>query len=140
MKYDADRVAKLSSEIYNALDDLLEISEIPKDDFLQKRHIIAGAKYYFIVAIEASIDLSNHLISQNNFPIPESYVDSFRILKDEGVLSQELTLKLMDMARFRNRLVHIYWDVDDEMIYEILNQDINDIRTFLKAYLEFLKK
>ncbi|AUB56110.1 MULTISPECIES: type VII toxin-antitoxin system HepT family RNase toxin [Methanobacterium] len=140
MKYDADRVAKLSSEIYKALDDLVEISGIPKADFLQKRHIIAGAKYYFIVAIEASIDLSNHLISQNNFPIPESYADSFRILKDEGALSQELTLKLMDMARFRNRLVHIYWDVDDEMIYEILNQDINDIRTFLKAYLEFLKK
>lgn len=140
MKYDADRVAKLSSEIYNALDDLVEISGIPKDDFLQKRHIIAGAKYYFIVAIEASIDLSNHLISQNNFPIPESYADSFRILKDEGVLSPELTSKLMDMARFRNRLVHIYWDVDDEMIYEILNQDINDIRTFLKAYLEFLNK
>ena len=92
MKYDADRVAKLSSEIYNALDDLVEISEIPKDDFLQKRHIIAGAKYYFIVAIEASIDLSNHLISQNNFPIPESYADSFKILKDEGVLSPELTL------------------------------------------------
>jgi uncharacterized protein YutE (UPF0331/DUF86 family) len=140
LKYDADRVAKLSSEIYKALDDLVEISGIPKSDFLQKRHIIAGAKYYFIVAIEASIDLSNHLISQNNFPIPESYADSFRILKDEGALSQELTLKLMDMARFRNRLVHIYWDVDDEMIYEILNQDINDIRTFLKAYLEFLKK
>lgn len=140
MKYDADRVAKLSSEIYKALDDLVEISGIHKADFLQKRHIIAGAKYYFIVAIEASIDLSNHLISQNNFPIPESYADSFRILKDEGALSQELTLKLMDMARFRNRLVHIYWDVDDEMIYEILNQDINDIRTFLKAYLEFLKK
>jgi uncharacterized protein YutE (UPF0331/DUF86 family) len=140
LKYDADRVAKLSSEIYNALDDLVEISEIPKDDFLQKRHIIAGAKYYFIVAIEASIDLSNHLISQNNFPIPESYADSFKILKDEGVLSPELTLKLMDMARFRNRLVHIYWEVDDEMVYEILNQDINDIRTFLKAYLEFLNK
>jgi len=30
LKYDADRVAKLSSEVYNALDDLVEISEIPK--------------------------------------------------------------------------------------------------------------
>jgi uncharacterized protein YutE (UPF0331/DUF86 family) len=43
-------------------------------------------------------------------------------------------------APFRNRLVHIYWEVDDEMVYEILNQDINDIRIFLKAYLEFLNK
>ena len=78
-------------------------------------------KVLFYVVIEASIDLSNHLISQNNFPIPESYADSFKILKDEGVLSPELTLKLMDMARFRNRLVHIYWEVDDEMVYGILN-------------------
>jgi uncharacterized protein YutE (UPF0331/DUF86 family) len=111
-----------------------------EDDFLQKRHIIAGAKYYFIVDIEASIDLTNHLISQNNLPIPESYTDSFKILKDEGVLSPELTLKLIDMAKFRNRLVHIYWDVDDELVYEILNKDINDIKKFLKAYLAFLKK
>jgi uncharacterized protein YutE (UPF0331/DUF86 family) len=57
-------VVKLSSEIYNSLDGLEEISKMPKDDFLQKRHIIAGAKYYFIVAIEASIDLANHLITE----------------------------------------------------------------------------
>jgi len=140
LKYDVDRVAKLSSEIYNSLDGLEEISKIPINDFLQKRHIIAGAKYYFIVAIEASIDLANHLISQNKLPIPESYADTFKILKDEGVLSPELTLKLMDMAKFRNRLVHIYWDVDDELVYELLNRDIIDIKRFLKTYLAFLKK
>lgn len=81
MKYDADRVAKLSSEIYNALDGLMEISQIPKDDFLKKRHIIAGAKYYLIVAIEASIDLANHLISQNNLKFPESYADTFHYIR-----------------------------------------------------------
>lgn len=140
MKYEADRVAKLSSEIYDALDGLMELSEIPKEDFLKKRHIVAGAKYYLIVAIEASIDLANHLISQNNLKIPESYADTFQILKDEGVLSGELTLKLMDMAKFRNRLVHIYWGVDDELIYDIMNQDINDIKKFLEDYLEFLKR
>jgi hypothetical protein len=32
--------------IYNALDDLVEISEIPKMIF-SERPIIAGAKYYF---------------------------------------------------------------------------------------------
>lgn len=140
MKYEADRVAKLSSEIYTAIDGLMELSEIPKEDFLKKRHIVAGAKYYLIVAIEASIDLANHLISQNNLKIPESYADTFQILEDEGVLCGDLTLKLMDMAKFRNRLVHIYWEVDDELVYDILNQDINDIRKFLKDYLEFLKR
>jgi Uncharacterized conserved protein len=46
----------------------------------------------------------------------------------------------MDMAKFRNRLVHIYWDVDDELVYELLNRDIIDIKRFLKTYLAFLKK
>lgn len=62
------------------------------------------------------------------------------ILEEEGVLSFDLTLKLMDMAKFRNRLVHIYWEMDDELIYDIINQDVNDIRKFLKDYLEFLKR
>lgn len=54
-------------------------------------------------------------------------------------LIRRLTLKLMDMVKFRNRLVHIYWNLDDELVYDILNQDIKDIKKFLKDYLEVLK-
>lgn len=42
------------------------------------------------------------------------------------------------MARFRNRLVHIYWEVDDELIYSFINEDISDIEEFIKDFTDFL--
>jgi len=43
------------------------------------------------------------------------------------------------MARFRNRLVHQYWKVDDAIIWEILVNDRLDITNYADKILDFLK-
>lgn len=44
--------------------------------------------------------------------------------------------KLKQMVRFRNRLVHMYWEIDAEIIYdEILQDDLGDFDTFVKHIL-----
>jgi len=40
------------------------------------------------------------------------------------------------MACFRNRLVHIYWDVDNNTLYNILKNNLQDLDTFLKAIIK----
>jgi uncharacterized protein YutE (UPF0331/DUF86 family) len=69
LRFDENRVARLSSEAMKALGGLREISNVSKEEFLIKPHMVAGAKYYLIVSIEVVIDLSNHLISKNKFRI-----------------------------------------------------------------------
>ena len=34
------------------------------------------------------------------------------------------------MARFRNRLVHLYWDVDDARVYQFLQEALGDVERF----------
>jgi len=46
---------------------------------------------------------------------------------------------LIEMAKFRNRLVHIYWEVDDELVYDIIKEDITDIDDFLQNFMASLK-
>ncbi len=140
MKFDENRVTKLSSEILTALNGLREISELPKEEFLEKHHMIASAKYYLVISIEAVIDLSNYLIRQNKLRVPENYADTFKVLAEANVISEDLSKRLMEMAKFRNRLVHIYWEVDDEVVYSIIKEDIKDIEEFLANYTEFLRK
>lgn len=36
------------------------------------------------------------------------------------------------MAKFRNRIVHMYFDVSDEMIYEITQNNLEDFEAFIK--------
>lgn len=140
MKFDEERVTKLSSEILTALKGLQEISDLSKDEFLNNHHMMASAKYYLVVSIEAVIDLSNHLISQNKLRVPESYADTFKVLAETDIISADLSERLMEMAKFRNRLVHIYWDVDDDLLHDIIKEDIMDIDEFLEKYTQFLVK
>ena len=40
----------------------------------------------------------------------------------------------MQMARFRNRLVHIYWKIDVDLLYMILQEDLADFERFLTFF------
>lgn len=137
-KFDKDKITKLSSEIFNALDKLNELSLLSKEDFLSDPYRVASAKYFLIVSIEAAVDMCNHLISKNRLRVPENYADAFKVMGEAGVLSKRFVEKLANMARFRNRLVHIYWEVDDEIIYKILQDNIKDVKDFLDTFIKFL--
>ena len=76
----------------------------------------------------------------NKLRAPDDYADAFRILGEIGMLSEDFVRKLIEMARFRNRLVHIYWNVDNELIYTIICEDIDDIEHFIDKIAKSLTK
>ena len=138
LEFNQDKIRKITSEILAALSRLEELKSLPKADFLRDQHKIGSAKYSLIVAIEGSLDLANHLIAKNGFRTPEDYADTFRVLAEKGVFDDEFTKALMQMARFRNRLVHIYWEVDVEELFRILQDRLGDIRKFLLKFGSFI--
>ncbi|WP_456366994.1 type VII toxin-antitoxin system HepT family RNase toxin, partial [Thermococcus sp.] len=90
------------AEVENALQSLYELRGLEEEEFLKNRHYIASAKYNLLVAIEACIDIAYHLISRNKFRLPSDYADSFRVLNERGLIDDDLTKRLISMARFRN--------------------------------------
>lgn len=78
------------------------------------------------------MDICNHIIAKEHIGVPESYSDCFKILGERNIISGELSEKLINMAKFRNLLVHLYWKVDDEKIYEILQSELDDFEDFIK--------
>ena len=70
--------------------------------------------------------------------MPEDYADTFKVIGETEVFSKEFVERLMKMARFRNRLVHIYWEVDDEVVYSILRDDIKDIEEFISRFMSLI--
>ena len=46
------------------------------------------------------------------------------------------------MAKFRNKLVHVYWDLDKEQIYQIIQNNLSDFDNFISiiaAYVNSIK-
>lgn len=94
---------------------------------------LAAVKYRFIVAIEATIDAGQHVISSEGLPVPESFAEVFDVLADSGHLPRELSEQLRGMAGFRNLLVHGYARVDDERVRTILGTRLDDFARFREA-------
>jgi len=98
--------------------------------FLNDKILIGSAKYYLQVSVECCLDVANHIIASEGFRAPKDYADSFKVLQEKGVFGEELGMKLRQMAKFRNRLVHLYGEIDDTYVYEFIEKDLQDISDF----------
>ena len=106
---------------------LRDISRTPIKDFLNDKIIIGSAKYYLQVSIECCLDVANHIIASEHFRAPKDYADSFKVIEERGLIPSDLAQKLRQMAKFRNRLVHLYGEVDNAYVYEFMKEDLKDI-------------
>ena len=140
VRFDKERVLTLINHINTALERLSALGSLEKEDFLSDPDKIASAKYHLITSIEAVIDICSHIISKSGFKTPGTYAEAFDILKEHSLIDQDLAKNLKNMVRFRNRLVHIYWDVDDELVYGILKSDIYDLEKFVDLIIKSLKE
>jgi uncharacterized protein YutE (UPF0331/DUF86 family) len=80
--------------------------------------------------IEAALSLCYHWTARRLQKTPEDYAACFALIAEAGLISQPLAERLQQMARFRNLLVHMYWRIDYERVYQILQNDLGDLREF----------
>ena len=139
LRFDQERIIKLVSELRKSVERLRNLGAVSEKTFLSDPDKIGSAKYHFIVAIEACIDMCTHVISRNGFRVPDNYGDTFIVMAEAGAWDARFANELTNMAKFRNRLVHLYWEIDDHQLYEILQLRLDDFKKFLKAMGRFLE-
>lgn len=128
---DADRVARLLRSITDDLTVLrAEAGSGPdrRADPLWMR----GIKYVFVTAIEACVDVAQHVCSSEGWGPPKDNADAVRALGRHGMLDAELADRVARAVGFRNVLVHDYVDVDDRVVLARL-EDPSDLTDFVAA-------
>ena len=80
------------------------------------------------------------IISAKGLEKPKEAAETVRIMADNKVLSSVLAVKIQNLIRFRNLLVHQYAKVDDIKEYAVLAENHNDIIEFISVIEQFLKK
>lgn len=90
--------------------------------------------------IETCVDIAGHIISDEEYRIPESYADSFRVLSENKIIDAELCQTMEQISKFRNVIVHHYDRVDAEIVVGILKNKITDFSRYKDAIVVFLKK
>lgn len=104
-----------------------------REAFLRDEVSQAAATRWLQTAVEAMIDIANHVIAREGLGVPRAYSETMEILVRTGVLPEEHEPAFLAMVRFRNRVVHLYDEVDVLEIWRIPEEDLGDFDVFIAA-------
>jgi len=87
-------------------------------------------------AVEACLDMANHLIAVNSLGLPGSAADAIGILVDNQILPASETSVYRSMIGFRNVAVHNYREIDPVVVAGIVHDHLDDLERFASRVLE----
>jgi uncharacterized protein YutE (UPF0331/DUF86 family) len=138
MDLNHDRLRGKLNDISQSLARLERLRLMGREAFLGDEDSRDIARSRLLTAMEASLNICYHLTAKRLQRVPEDYAQCFLLLGEAGLIPGELAQRLSRMARFRNRIVHLYWDIDYDQVYDILEKDIEDLHWFSREVASLL--
>lgn len=133
-----DRIAKSSADLLNARADIGDLLSVGKEVFLSDKRNALAVRYLLIQAVEAIADICQHLLAKTRGVVCSGYVDCIVKAGENGLIHPQLANKLRRLADLRNALIHRYWVINDEELFEQCNANINDFLNFIEQINSFI--
>jgi len=118
--------------------DLEEFGGISREAFRANRERQYAVLHAMQSAIEGCIEIASHIVSADRLGAPADYAHLFSLLEQHGVLPATVAEAMRQMARFRNRIVHLYWDLDLDLVYGYLTGRLSDLDSYLTAIEKYV--
>lgn len=119
---------------------LERLANRPKAEFIGS-DTAAAAESYLRRSLEAIFDIGRHILAVHGaVELAQEYKSIASGLHELSVVDKKLSGKLILMAGYRNRMVHLYNLINDEELYYIISNDLADIRSFVAQISRYLKK
>jgi len=118
MDLDKDKIKQRFAEINEAVASAKELPLSDDNEFWNRKSNIAALKYYLLQAIEAVGGVCVHVAAKKLNKGVSGFGECFELLGEEKILNNGLAQKMKKMSKFRNKLIHRYWEMEDKKILE----------------------
>jgi len=121
---------------------VIEESHVSRESLDEEENLVFtdATKHRVQIAVEMVINIAEHIVSGLNLGMPEYARDLFPLLAKENIVNEDLAKKLGDAVGLRNVLVHLYLEVDLNILADSATAGLNDLREFVGSVNEFLEK
>lgn len=112
---------------------LQELGKLPFEKF-REGDPFDLAQHHLRLALEGVFHIGAHILSRLPGGRTVAYSEIAEKLGGTGVVDKSFAENtLVPMAKLRNLLVHHYADLDAQKLYDVINNHLTDIETFLRA-------
>jgi len=134
------RILSHLRELSESLDDWRRYQDISIEELQMDRDKRNMVLHAMLISIQLAIDIATYIIAEKGLRKPFTYRETFEILEEQRIIPEELANDLSDLTGFRNVLVHIYGELDMNVIHGILQNDLRVLVTFKKIVKELLEE
>lgn len=135
---DVAKIRDLIADIQKCVKRLEEFSVMETSEFQSNSDEYGLAEHYFRRALEGVLTIGTHILSR--LPVKtKDYQDIIVELGKNGIVPTEFVEKNKKLAGYRNRMVHLYWEITAEELHSILRQHVSDIDAFCEYFQEVVR-
>ena len=135
---DRARISRLLETLSDYRERLDALRTLPADEYTGDQ-ALAG-RYLVQASAQICIDLANHVIASSGWRAPTDFRDAFTVLEEHDVLAPELAERMRALAGLRNRLVHMYEEIDDRIIHAALTEGLIELTEYARAIADLTKR
>ncbi|MFC7041587.1 type VII toxin-antitoxin system HepT family RNase toxin [Halonotius sp. GCM10025705] len=119
--------------------DLKRMRGPSKADYLDDMVLQRAVERTFMNLIQACIDLAAHVRSTELEPTADTAKAEIDALEIAEIISSETADRLTEAVGFRNVLAHRYGDVNHDVVYEALHNDLRWFEQFQTEVAQWLQ-
>ena len=111
-------------------DDLKQIRGMSKEEYVEDMVTQRAVERTLMNLVQACIDLAQHIRSAEDLSPTETAKQEMQPLENADIISRETQEKMEEAIGFRNILAHRYGDIDHEVVYDVLHDDLRWFEQF----------
>lgn len=138
MGLDPDVIARRLAKILEEVKFLKSIRMQSRKEFLDDGKSLRSTAKAIETIVQSVIDISSHIVAQNHWGVTDTYRTTIALLAKNKVIPSELSEKLQQVVAMRNILIHQYLDVDFGLVWNSIDEIIEDAPRFIRSIKAFL--
>jgi uncharacterized protein YutE (UPF0331/DUF86 family) len=131
-----DKLFKLDKNI-DFIEDILKDG---KENLLKDEARYYGLEHILQISVQNILDIGAHILAESFKENPASYGEVIELLGKRGVISADFASEQIEMAKFRNFIIHEYDSVNKDKVLEYAKSAPVIFKTFGRAFRSFLEK
>lgn len=125
-------------ELTHQLDSLAACSE---SEFLADPRNVGAAESFLRRSLEAVFDIGRHLLAKSGHSdLAREYKTIAQGMGALNVVPEEFVSILIQMAGYRNRMVHFYHEVTPSELYQLIVARRGDLRRLVDCFARYLEE
>lgn len=125
----------------NYLEELKQFESVSLEVYLSDRRMQLVVERLLQLIIQIAIDINRYLLKELGITQPESNFELFIQVGENGIITSDLAAILAYSGSFRNRLVHLYEEIDPVKVHQAIQTALQyypiyqrQIATYLDSY------